>query len=118
MALTPAKRKKMEKLVIDTMMLLDPSGTNSEKYRQKFKAMNDKQFDTYFKNIFNKDTNDHLVLDIVEYERDLRIENVEKAADFLGVPLFEYVVMPFVNNDTENPVVSQFKVPVGRYCSL
>ena len=117
MTITPVKRKKMEKLVYDTMMNLDTTGENSEKYRLKFKGMNDKQFETYFQNIFNPNTNDHLVLDIVEYERDLKIENIEKAAKFLNVPLMEYVMMPFVNGDTDSPVVTQVRVPVGRCCS-
>lgn len=113
MALTPAKRKAMEKLVLDTMALLDPSGNNTDKYKKKFKAMSDKQFDDYFKNIFNEDTEDHLTLDVVEYERDLKIEYVEKAANFLNVPLFEYVALPFLNMDTNDPVTTMVRVPVG-----
>ena len=57
--------------------------------------------------------NDYLVLDIVDYERDLKIENVEKAAKLLNVPLFERVVMPYASTDKDKPSVTKYEVPVG-----
>ena len=111
MAITKPKRQKMEKLIQDTFMALDPSGMTADRYKQKFKAMNDAQFDTFFKKLFASD--EYLVLDVVEYERDLRIENVEDGAKVLGIPLFEKVAMPFVNGNSENPITSKYEVPVG-----
>lgn len=112
MAISKPKRQKMEKLIQDTFMALDPSGITADKYKQKFKSMNDNQFDTFFKNLFANE-NEYLVLDVVEYERDLRIENVEDGAKVLGIPLFEKVAMPFVNGDKENPITCKYEVPVG-----
>jgi hypothetical protein len=74
--------------------------------------MSDAQFDSFFKNFF-KNENLYLILDVVDYERDIRIEHVENAAKILGVPLFEKVAMPFVNKNKENPVIGKYEVPVG-----
>lgn len=111
MAITKEKRKKMEKLIYDTFSTLDPSGVNTEKYQSMFKDMTDSQFDSFFKKYFNSDS--YMILDIVEYERELKLENIEKAAKLLGVPLFERLVMPNMNHDTENPIVTKYEVPVG-----
>jgi len=111
MAITKEKRKKMETLIYDTFSTLDPSGVNTEKYQNMFKKMSDAQFDTFFKNYFKNDT--YMVLDIVEYERELKLENIEKAAKLLDVPLFEKLVMPNMNHDKDNPVVTKYEVPVG-----
>lgn len=111
MAITKEKRQKMEKLIYSTMDLLDPTKINTEKYRERFKKMSDAQFDAYFKEMFANE--EFMVLDVVDYERDLQMEDIEKAAEHIKVPLFEYVMLPFVNKDTNQPVVTQFKVPVG-----
>jgi len=112
MAISKATRKKMEDLIYNVFDDLDSTKTNSSKYRDMFKTMNDAQFDSFFKKFFATE-DEYLVLDVVDYERDLKIEDVEKAAKRLGVPLFERVVMPFANNNKENPVITKFEVPVG-----
>lgn len=38
------KRKKIEKLIDETMMLMDPTGINSRKYKDMFQAMSDDDF--------------------------------------------------------------------------
>lgn len=112
MAISKATRKQMEDTIYKVFDILDPSGITTTRYQDMFKSMNDAKFDSFFKEFFS-DENLYLTLDTVDYERDLTIENVEKAADFLGVPLFEHVVMPFANNDKDHPVVTKFAVPVG-----
>jgi hypothetical protein len=112
MAIDKAKRKKMEDLIYGVFDDLDPTKTNSNKYRATFGAMSDQQFDAFFKRFFASE-DEYLVLDVVDYERDLKIEDVEKAAKRLGVPLFEKVAIPFVNKDSENPVITKYEVPVG-----
>lgn len=112
MAMTPSKRKKMEELIYSVFDALDPSKTNSSKYKSKFKKLSDAQFDNFFKQLFANDDH-YLILDTVDYERDLSIENVENASKLLKVDLFEHVVMPFVNQDKENPTITKFPVPVG-----
>lgn len=112
MALTPAKRKQMEDIIYSTFTALDPTGVNTEKYKQMFSKMNNAQFDTFFKKFF-KDENMYLTLDTVEYENSLKLEYVEKAAKILDIPLFEKIAMPFINKDKEHPVVTKYECPVG-----
>lgn len=112
MAIDKKKRKEMEDLIYKVFDALDPSGSNTTRYKDLFKSMSDAQFDNFFKNLF-KDNDEYLILDVSDYDRDLRIEHVEEAAKILNVPLFEKVVMPFVNGDPNNPVVSKYEVPVG-----
>lgn len=112
MAISKATRAKMESLIYTVFDKLDSTKTNSSKYRAFFKSMNDAQFDSFFKEFF-ADENQYLTLDVVDYERDLKMEHIESAAKELGVPLFEKVIMPHVNKNTEIPVVTKFEVPVG-----
>lgn len=112
MAITPTKRKEMENLIYKVFSALDPSETNTNKYKAMFSKMSDSQFDKFCKDLFaNEDL--YLILDIVNYERDLTIEQIEEAAKILDVPLMERVAMPFVNGDTDNPILTKYEVPVG-----
>lgn len=112
MAITSAKRKEMENLIYKVFSTLDPSEVNTNKYKAMFSSMSDNEFDKFFKNLFANEEL-YLVLDIVNYERDLTIENIEAAAKVLDVPLMEKVAMPFVNGNTDSPVLTKYEVPVG-----
>lgn len=112
MAITKQKRLLMETTIYKTFDALDPSGTNSKKYKAMFKEMNDAKFEKFFKDLF-ADENKYLIYDVVDFEYPLKIENVKKAADYLGVPITEYVAMPFVNKDKENPAVTKTPAVVG-----
>ena len=103
-----SKRKEAEKIVYSVMDALDPSGVNTKKYREMFAGMTNKQFEEFMKRIWTDD-NFNFMLDVVSFDRDLVLENIEKAAKIINVPLEEYVIMPFSNMDNENPVVSKEK---------
>lgn len=105
-------RQYIEKLIYDTFDALDPSGTNSNKYKLLFSTMNDVEFEKYMKN-FLKDDNEQFTLDIVEYEHDLKMEYCENAAKVLGIPLMEYVYMPHLTMDKKHVVVSKEKCLVS-----
>lgn len=107
-----ANREYIEKLIYDTFDALDPSGTNSNKYRAMFAGMGDKEFEKFFKD-FLKDDSENFVLDIVEFEHDLKMENCEKAAKVLGIPLMEYVYMPHLTMDKRRVIVSKEKCLTG-----
>lgn len=112
MAISKQKRAKMEEVIYTTFDKLDPSGANTTKYKNMFSKMTDNQFDTFFKNFFkNEDT--YLILDIIDYEREVKLEDIEKAAKYLKVPLFEKVIIPFANGDKEHPTITKHEVPVG-----
>ena len=107
-----SKRKAAEKLVYDTMAILDPTGVASNKYRQMFSNMSNKEFEEFCKTIF-EDKNSNFVLDIVDYERDLSISNIKKAANFLKVPLEEHIICPFLNMNKEEPTVTKEPILTG-----
>lgn len=112
MAITTKKRKDMEKLIYDVFSKLDITGSNTKKYQDMFSTMSDNQFDTFFKNLFANE-NSYLVLDMIDYERDVKMDDIEAAAKVLGVPLLERVVTPFASPDPNNPIISKTPVPVG-----
>lgn len=105
-------RKAIEKLVYDTYDALDPSGTNTAKYRSLFGSMNDAQFEKFMKEFLADDT-EYFMLDIVEFEHDLRFKYCEDAARVLGIPLMEYVYMPHLTMDKKHVIVSKEKCLVG-----
>ena len=104
-----SKRKEVENIVYNVMDILDPSKTNSTKYKKMFANLTNAEFEKLMKDMFEDDTL-NFTLDIVNFDRELDLGTVEKAAKYLGVPLEEYVMLPFLNNDVEQPVIT--KVPV------
>lgn len=109
-----SKRKAAEKLVYDVMNKLDPSGTNASRYKRLFSSMSDSKFENFMKCMFDDDNMD-FTLEIKEFERELKIEQVQKAADFLGIPLEEYVILPHISKTQEKPMVTKEKVITGYY---
>lgn len=105
-------RAYIEKLIYDTFDALDPSGANTDKYRSLFSNMSDIEFEKYMKN-FLKNDNEQFVLDIVEFEHDLKMDNCEKAAKVIGIPLMEYVYMPHLTMDKKRVIVSKERCLVG-----
>ena len=109
------KRKQIEFKVIQTMNLLDPTGTNAKKYQSMFASMNDVQFSNWITK-FLADDKSNFRLDIEEFgdgSRVLRYENIEKAAKFLKLPLFEYVYIPHLSSDPKRPIRTKQPVLVG-----
>jgi hypothetical protein len=107
-----AKRKEMENLIYGFFDLFDPTGRNTEYYRNKFKNMDDGEFDKYFKLLFEQD-DPYLTATMIDYENPVQIENIEKAAKFLDVPLFERVVLPYASQDPNNPIITKHECLVG-----
>ena len=106
-------RRKIFMDYLDSILnTLDPSGANSKLYHEKFDKMSDNQFDSYIKRFF-EDDKQNFYLEIVEYERDLTMENINTCAEMMGVPLYERIAMPYLSGDKDNVMVSRAKVPVG-----
>lgn len=112
MASIADKRKKFMKTVTDTMNLLDPSGKNAQLYKDKFSKMSDKQFDEWMK-AFKKNDKSNFYLEIIEFDRELKLENIEKAAKYLNIPLYEYICVPYVNGPDGEAIVTPTPCPVG-----
>ena len=111
MIMSKEKRKQMQEIALKTYELIDPSGINKANLESKFNAMSDEQFDRYMKK-FLYDDEMNFKLCITPYKNDLRIENIKKALDYLGVPMFEKVSMPYLNPGGE-VYQSQDPCPVG-----
>lgn len=106
-------RRKIFMDYLDSILnTLDPSGANSKLYHEKFDKMSDNQFDSYIKRFF-EDDKQNFYLEIVEYERDLTMENINTCAEMMGVPLYERIALPYLTGDKENILVSKSEVPVG-----
>lgn len=109
------KRKEIEKLIDDVMLAIDPTGTNAKKYRNKFQTMSNGDFEKWI-DAFLSDAKSNFRIDIEEFgdgSRSLKFENVQKAADVLKEPLFEYVYLPHVSSDHNRPVRTKMPVLVG-----
>ena len=104
-----ANRSKAEKLVYDVMDALDPSKTNSSKYRAMFNKMTNAEFENFMNDMFTDDDL-NFTLDVISFDREVDLEKAQKAAKVLDIPLEEYVMLPFLNMDVDNPIVT--KVPV------
>lgn len=114
--MTSAKRKKMETLIYNVFDKLDPSGTNTERYRSLFGPMDDKEFDKFFKEFF-KNPDEYLILNIEDGVHDLTINAIENAAKVMNVPLEETLYMPHMTMDKDNVIATKHKVLVG-YCNV
>lgn len=107
------KRRKIQELIDGVFKRLDPTGRNAEKYRKLFAGMNDKQFSEWINKLL-KDDKANLRMDIEEFGKmQLLYPNVEAAAKFLNIPLYEYVYMPHISTDPNRPVRTKQPVMVG-----
>lgn len=104
--------EKMKKTIYDFFTAFDKSGANTKKYKDLFDNMSEVQFKKYFKDFF-ADENAYLILDIVDYERSIKLEDIERAAKVIKVPLFEYMYLPHLTMDKQHVVCTKERVPVG-----
>lgn len=106
------KRKKVEDLILNTMKM-DSTNYNYNKYKEFFESMNDSEFKKWADDFF-EDEEKNLYLEITPFQHnDLSITNIKKVADYLKIPLDEYVYMPFLNPDGK-PVRTREKTAVGH----
>lgn len=112
MAMTPEKRAKMEKLIYDFFSAFDKTETNTNYYKDFFSSMNDTKFAEYFEEFF-QNPKAYLILNIKDYENTIKMEDIERAAKVLKIPLFENVYMPHLTMDNNNVICTKEPVPVG-----
>lgn len=114
MADIKTKRGQIETLIYRTMNALDPSGSNTEKYKAMFSKMNDAAFSKWVTQ-FLADPKANIRLDIEEFDKSktLKYENVEKAAKQMNLDLYEYVYLPHVSSNPQRPVRTRTPVLVG-----
>ena len=114
MATLKEKRKQFMETLCHTLDILDPTKTNSKRYHEMLDPMSDKDFDEWATDFLN-DEKQQFYLEIIEYDksRELKYDNIDKAAKYLGVPLYERVYVPYINRDPDNIVITPYPVPVG-----
>lgn len=107
-------RKAAEEKVYSVMDALDPSGTNTKRYKRLFSTMSDSKFENFMRCMFDDD-NTNFTLEIKEFEREVTIDQIEKASKVLGIPLEEHVVLPHISMSQDEPVVTKEKCIVGYH---
>ena len=105
-------REYIEKMIYDVFNELDPTGKNTTKYKDMLSTLDAKEFEKYMKE-FLADDEEQFVLDIVEFETKLTLDQCEKAAKVIGVPLMERVFLPHLTMDKNNVIVTSDKCLVG-----
>lgn len=105
-------RKEIENLVYDVMDALDPSGTNSAKYKELYGTMTDAQFEKHMKE-FLKDPDENFIVEIDELHRKVTMQQCEKAAKVLNIPIEERVFMPHLSMNKSKTIASNQKCIVG-----
>lgn len=96
------KRQEVELLIYKVLDTLDPTGQNSQFYKNKFAKMNDKDFLDFFKQDFTIKFQTKL------FEIEPSIGQIHKALSILGVPMDEKVNMPFLYRNKDGvPVKSK-----------
>lgn len=108
-----AKRAQfMDTLINKIFNNVDPTGKNSARYHRLLDGMTDEQFDKWVRNTFSKD-NYNLYWETIEFENASSTDDIKKALEAIGVPLYEQVAVPYLNDDPDTIPVSPVKVPVG-----
>lgn len=110
------RKQKVIDFICNALGTMEGGSVNASLYRKEWEAMSDKAFEEMMKAA----KEEHLrtlkplvYFEIEEFERDLVLENIEKCAKSMGVPLYEYVAIPDVTGDDDNVVVTPYPVPVG-----
>ena len=84
-----AKRKKVEDLIYSIMDKLDPSGFNTQRRKEEFSKMSDKEFHHYMELL--RDNKTKIPIEAPNMKVVLKQRNLIKAAESLGIELFERV---------------------------
>ncbi len=101
-------RKKIEKRILTTINLMDPSGDNGRRYVAFFKSLNDKQFLEYGRRLKNKEIQIYIIAP--NLKTTLSMNNILKAGNELGTKLFHRIWQ--VDPDTGQRVLSIEEYPV------
>lgn len=102
--ITKAIRKKCEEKIYKYMSILDKTGQNTEYYKKKFAAMNDKEFYDFFNQDFP------LKFQTKVFEIEPKMSDIIDSLKFLGVPTLEKIAMPFLYTNKNGEAVSTLPV--------
>ena len=99
-------RAKCEEKIYKYMKIVDKTGQNTEFYKKKFAAMNDKEFYEFFQQDFP------LKFQTKVFEIEPTMTDILDGLKFLGVPALERISMPFLYENKDGIPVSTLPVIV------
>lgn len=97
---TSKQRKDVEKLVLESMDIIDKSHTNSDYYRKLFANMSDSQFETWMKKDLPFRFHDKPSV------TEPTMSDIIDALKYLGVPLMETLSFPYLYKSKDGTPVS------------
>lgn len=109
--ITKEKRREIENKIYKVMDAFDKTGKNTEAYRKKFKAMSDEKFSQYFTK-FLKDFNQNFYLEVLPWENEPSLKDIEEAAKIVDLKLTKYIYTRDHGNK-DNPIRTMHRVPFG-----
>lgn len=110
--ITKKKREMMEDKIYKFFDLFDPTGRNTKYYKHRLGEVSDAEFDRFFRTLFSQKF-PYMTATMVDYENPVEMKNLEKAAKYLNVPIFERVVTPYASPDPKNPIITKHECLVG-----
>ena len=105
----PEQRDRIRKLAVGVLKALEPEGVNAKQWGDVLSGMDPNAFDKWIAD-FLKDDDKHFTLEVMPFRNEPKLEDVERAAKLLGLPLEERVTF---RHQKGEPFQTQAKVPVG-----
>lgn len=111
--MTPGeKRKKIERLVNAAYLALDPTGYNTQIWKDRFSKMSDAQFAAFMKSL--ESDKENLRLEYHEYGDDSpTLERAIDASKVIGFRLYQKCYLPHVTGDPDTIMETQTECLVG-----
>lgn len=94
------KRKLIEEVILQVFSLLDDTGKNTKKYKDEFDSYSDEDFHKYIYT-FLSDPEKNFFLEVSPYDNEPILADIEKAANYLKVPLEEVVYLKHDGNQND-----------------
>jgi len=101
-------RTNIEKEIYELFDDLDPSGRNTARMKDLFKSMDDKRFYRYMDSFFN-DPEQNFTCSYIPCDNPVTIEFIEKVANKHDIKIYEYMYMPYM---AENPDDPNGRIPI------
>jgi hypothetical protein len=110
-----AKRKAVEEYLYKHLDTIDPTHSNSDRYKRIFAKMNDAQFDVFMQKLRNKQHQLYLIAPTGRV--NIKLNDLFKAAKELGVEFFEQIWLTDTHTGKRYLTPNKYiviKVPIRR----
>lgn len=104
-------RKEIESDIYRIYDDLDQSGENTERVRSFFAEMDDKKFFKYVEEFYSNPDKNYTCA-YHPYDNPVTCDFVTAICKKYGIPLYEYLYEPYLNENTEDPPRTQYKILV------